>query len=232
MSKNFSAPILSRKEIAAKTFEVRFGTSGADFHFRAGQFVNIRLKHLIAPDYRAGIRSFSIASAPSAASEYLSIIFRESSSGFKQTLLSAPSGTLADITGPFGHFVLPTDTARPVILVAGGIGVAPFLSIIRQACEESMQQEILLLYTNSRAETAVSLDELENLKQLNSRFRFTHVLHRVNAELLRGAIKDPRLAEWYVCGPSGMVTHTKELLETLGVDPGAVRQEIFTGCLE
>ncbi len=232
MRYSFSAPILSRKEIAAKTFEVRFGTHGSDFHFRAGQFVNIRLQNLVVPDYRSGIRSFSIASAPSAAQEYLSIIFRESSSGFKQTLLSAPIGTLVHVDGPLGHFTLPPGSGRPAGFVAGGIGVAPFLSIIQQACEENFKQDIVLLYTNSRAETVVYLDELENLQRLNPRFHLVHVLHRVNAELLRGATEDPRHAQWYVCGPSGMVLYTQELLEALGVNPGEVRQEIFTGCSE
>lgn len=232
MSKNVFAPILSRKEIADKTFEVRFGTSGADFSFTAGQFVNIRLQDLVAPDHRAGIRSFSIASAPSAATEYLSIIFRESSSGFKQTLLSVPIGTPAQIAGPLGHFILSSDSSRPVICVAGGIGVAPFLSMIRHACENGLHRDIILLYTNSRAETAVYLDELENVQRLHQKFRLIHVLHRVNGELLRGAAHDPRLAQWYVCGPSGMVIYTMELLAALGVDQGEVRREMFIGCPE
>ena len=232
MPKNFSAPILSRKEIAAKTFEVRFGTQGADFSFLAGQFVNIRLQDLVAPDYRAGIRSFSIASAPSSAAEYISIIFRESSSGFKQTLLSVPIGTSAHVMGPLGHFFLPPNSARPVVLVAGGIGVAPFLSIIRDACEKKLERDITLLYRNSRAESAVYLDELVNIQRINPRFHCRHVLHRFDKERLLDAIKDPWLADWYVCGPSGMVVHSQELLGELGVDPRAIQQEIFTGCLE
>ena len=69
-----------------------------NFTFRAGQYVAFKIDNLIAPDYRAGVRSLSICSAPS--EPFMAFTVRESESGFKKTLWAMEPGATVSITPP------------------------------------------------------------------------------------------------------------------------------------
>src|SRR3989344_2737389 len=102
-------PLLRREEIAEKTVALWLGRPKG-FEFKAGQNVDIN-----------SICSFSISSSPSDR-EAIRIAFRVSESEPKQELLKIPLGTKVKVDGPFGDFVLPKKSDRPIVFLAGGIG--------------------------------------------------------------------------------------------------------------
>lgn len=100
--------------------------------FAPGQYVELHLPHR-RPDSRGVRRMFSLVSAPSSPDVRLGVRIPDDASSFKQALATLAPGATVHATGVWGDFVLPRDPARPVLLVAGGIGVTPYLSMLRDA---------------------------------------------------------------------------------------------------
>lgn len=123
-------PVIKQRTTAEKTYEVSFNLSGKSFSFIAGQYIRVTVPKLLYDDQKGPSRVFTIASSPNEKNK-LAIAFRDSESGFKKTLLELSQGSLVEIEGPFGYFTLPKNTSRPLIFIASGIGITPFLSMIR-----------------------------------------------------------------------------------------------------
>ncbi|KQY60515.1 hypothetical protein ASD11_13815 [Aeromicrobium sp. Root495] len=116
-----------KRQLGGDVWELAFVPS-RPVRFLPGQYLELHLPHTKA-DTRGVRRVFSISSAPGAEELTVAIRVPEKSSSFKRALLELPPGTRLQATGVRGDFVLPS--SRPALLVAGGIGVTPFLSQVR-----------------------------------------------------------------------------------------------------
>jgi len=103
-------------------------------------------------------RAFSIASA--AFDSNLMIATRMRDTAFKRVLRKASPGLQVKIDGPGGSFVLHRKSEKPAVFLAGGIGITPFLSIIRQAGHDKSPHHMYLFYSNRRPEDSAFLDLL------------------------------------------------------------------------
>jgi len=211
------------------------------FSFRPGQFVNFTLDSPIVTDAGGSTRTLSIASAPH--EKELMVAMRMRDTGFKRAASALPIGAPFLLEGPFGNLILHRNTARPAVFLAGGIGITPFRSIIRHATEVGSTHEISLFYSIRRVEEAAFLKELEDIQELNPRFRFiptiTHpegIPQHWGGEL--GHITEAMLAKWipdfqspifYIAGPPGMVTGMRKILDDAGVSDDDIRAEEFAG---
>src|ERR1700688_396862 len=147
-----------------------------NFLFKAGQFVDLILLG-DPPDRANGLRhTFSIASSPSA--EEIVVATRMRDTPFKRALAVLPLGTDLRIEGPMGSFNLHNNTARPAVLLAGVIGIAPFVSMLSYAAEERLRHPIVLFYANRHLEDAAFLGLLWRLERANPRFRFVPTFTR------------------------------------------------------
>src|SRR3546814_7537038 len=90
---------------------------------------------------------------------------------YKRQLKGSSPGATVIVDGPFGSLTLHSKTARAAVFIAGGIGITPFMSMLRHAAHEALPQQILLLYSNRRPEDAAFLTELQELERKNPRFR-------------------------------------------------------------
>ncbi|TSC75767.1 MAG: oxidoreductase FAD/NAD(P)-binding domain containing protein [Parcubacteria group bacterium Gr01-1014_30] len=223
-----NSAILDRKKVAQDAMEVSFRRS-PDFNFEAGQYSQIIIPELLYSDPRGNSRLFSISSS-SNDKERLCIVFRESRSGYKRTLIESSLGHEIVIKGPFGKdFFLPKGLSRPVVFVAGGIGITPFLSLTNFAIEEKLALQITLLYANKSKDSAVYLDELNKMAERNRNFVLKSKLGLIDEEFLKSGVNNLKDVNWYVAGPPGMVEKTLILLSDLGVDKDNIRKERFTG---
>ena len=211
-------PIVSKRMIAQGTLEVRFRLEGR-VKFEPGQYARVAVPLRFA-DGRGPSRDFSIASSPQ--DDRLMIAFRVSKSGFKRTLSKLPLGARVQIEGPFGVFALPR--RGDVVFVAGGIGITPFMSMLRDAQERKVRRKFVLFYANRSRKSAAFLPELKSMRflELHSIFR------RLTAADLKKHITKKR-AVWLVCGRPGMVGAVRKLLLELGVSEQLVRIEEFVG---
>ena len=92
------------------------------------------------------------------------IAMRDRDTAFKRAIHALPIGSPVLFQGPFGNFTLHRDTARPVVFLAGGIGITPFRSMLWQATAMRSPHHIFLFYANRRPEQAAFLDELQNFE--------------------------------------------------------------------
>ncbi len=222
--KIYTAQIIGRREIAQDTLEIECRVP-EDFMFTAGQYVWLILPTLNYEDPRGSRRAFSIASSP-LRKGVITMAFRVSESGFKRTLreLSLPSEV--QVAGPFGHLSLPSED-RPVVMVAGGIGITPFLSMIRYAIETSRPLSIVLVYSNTSPARVAYADVLSELQARNEHLTVSHHTGAIEPKCLFDVTPDMRRAEWFVVGPQDMSIEVGNFLQTEGVPSKQLHFEEF-----
>lgn len=211
-----SATLLKRELLAKSTYELIFLLED-EFPFVPGQYVWIEL---------AGERkAFSICCSPNGRNS-ISIIFRESTSAYKKALIALPLQSELSIFGPFGSLALPSTPDTPVIFIAGGVGVAPFCSMIHESIAKQSSRSMRLIYANSDPERAVYSSEFKRIAKEHENF----VLQEVYGHITRQNLQDlPELqnAMIYVIGPEAMVEAVGEILASLHVSKNRVCFEEF-----
>ncbi len=126
----FKSKLLSRSNVAEGTMAFHF-VRPAGFIFKAGQAADLTLLNPPETDSEGNIRTFSIASPPF--EEQLTFATRMRDTAFKRSLKVVPLGTEIQIAPPSGSFTLHKNANKPAVFLAGGIGITPFISVIRQA---------------------------------------------------------------------------------------------------
>lgn len=222
-------PLKGRKKVAEGTTEITLDTTGANFMFKAGQYIRMTIPDLSADVPGGNTRDFTISSSPNVKNA-ISITFRESGSAFKKALLEAPAGTKLTVQGPLGVFTLPEDPRVPIIFIAGGIGVTPALSMIRFVTEEKSSQKIHLVYANASRERAAYLEELQILSKKNPNVILTEKIGRVDVEFIKEQTKSTSGTLWYICGQPQMVLSLAKIIpEELEVSAFNIRTEEYVG---
>ena len=138
----YQSALLGRTEVAEGTMLFHFEKPGG-FLFKAGQYIDLTLLGPEPGSSNGLTHTFSIASSPFA--EELVVTTRMRDSVFKRALSALPIGEEVRIAGPMGSFTLHNNTARPAVLLAGGIGIAPFLSILSYAGDRETSPSYLSL---------------------------------------------------------------------------------------
>src|SRR5574340_1828368 len=150
---------------------VEFGVELASpIQFQPGQTCDVTL---VGPKYRdehGDARTFSIASSP-ADSPRLLFATRLSETAFKRSVAEAQPGSEVDVDGPFGSFTLHRNAAKPAAFFAGGIGITPFRSIVKDATERQLPHALTLVYSNRTRRSTAFLDDFERWQAQNGHFR-------------------------------------------------------------
>jgi ferredoxin-NADP reductase len=210
------------------------------FEFKAGQTSDIAIPQPAYTDDRGSARTFSITSVPGVAP--LVFATRMTGSAFKRTLAEAPPGALLDLDGPYGSFTLHHNAARPAIILAGGIGITPFRSIIGDATRRNLPHRITLLYSNTSASSAAFLDDLTQFARENPNFHVVPTITagvpgepwsfetgRIDAAFVKAHVDDPAGAMFYIAGPAGFVAAMGRTATDIGADPDNIKSEEFPG---
>jgi ferredoxin-NADP reductase len=211
------------------------------FQFKPGQTLDLTLIDPPETDAEGNTRTFSIASAPHDTD--LVIATRMRKSAFKRVLASAPLVTSVEADGPMGSFTLHHNVTKPAIFLAGGIGITPFRSMIRDAAARSLAQQIWLFYSNNRPEDAAFLDDLQKVASVTPSFHFVPTMTKmaeskepwrgdtgvINYEMMNRYLGNTHGSVFYVAGPPAMVTALHGMLLAAGVDEDDVRSEEFAG---
>ena len=233
------ARVVEVAAIAAGTVRAIFELEGG-FSFEAGQTCDVTLPAPRYQDEHGNARTFSIASSP-ADLPRLMFATRTSNSAFKRSLVECRPGAEADIDGPYGSFTLHRNTAKPAVLFAGGIGITPFRSIVKDATERSLAHAMTLFYSNRTPDSTAFLPDLEEWARRNPRLTLVPTvtddvdIHTwkyqkgmIDAAFLQGRLPAGD-AIYYVAGPAAFVTAMRVALERSGADPDNVRTEEFPG---
>jgi len=134
----------SREEIAPGIWQYNFKPERT-VDFIPGQYVDLRLDG-VSGDPRGGSRTFSMTSLPSDPSLSFVLKHFELQTPYKHTLMAMQAGDVATITDAMGDLVLPKSPATPLVFVAGGIGIASFVSMLQQLLAAREERNISLFY--------------------------------------------------------------------------------------
>src|SRR5919107_2285200 len=123
------AQLKEKREIAKGTLLATFDLLGQDVEFKPGQYFFVTLPDVGHQDERGLRRHITVVTSPNEKG-VLGLATRLRDTAFKNTLEELPVGTEVDVEQPKGSFALPEDTARPLVFVAGGIGITVFRSML------------------------------------------------------------------------------------------------------
>ena len=203
------------------------------FEFKAGQFLTVRLR----ADGKEHVRCYSISSSP-AVRGYFEISVKRI--GLVSGALHATirPGVLLTVRHPAGSFLYPSDDERPLLLLAGGIGITPLMSMLRHAVESESTRPVTLVYSVRRVEDIAFHDELSLFSKRHEHVRIViavsdgapgpgHFPGRISESLLTALVPDVTHAVCLTCGPAPMMEAMVAMLTSLGVPKSQIRFEVF-----
>lgn len=229
--------IIDKKEVAEGTSQVTFEVIKPVI-FKPGQYVFVNLPKLHYPDERGARRQFSINNSPNHPN-HLTITTRLSESGFKKTLNELSVGSEVELGPIAGVFILPEDTSKPLVLIAGGIGITPFLSMLSYIKEEALPYNVTLLYSNRNQASSAYLNELEELADTLPNLKliltmtednlWTGEKRMINSAFVKEYFPNLNDNLYMVVGPPTMVEAVEKVLKEVGVEEDNIETENFTG---
>lgn len=219
---------MRRTAIAEGTTEVALGLAPQAFRFRAGQYVQLCIPNPPRNDPKGNCREFSIASSPGNTAE-LVFVFRNSESVFKRNFFELPLGSMIQVEGPFGLFTLPRTRAAPLVLVGGGIGITPFMSMVQHERGKNFPYAMTLIAANVSQERAVYREIFRELEAAYPRFQFREIFGKMTPEFIKAWVPDVMQSVYYVAGPPSMVADMRQAFIALSVPDDNILAEDFVG---
>lgn len=210
-------------------------TAGALPPFQAGQYITLFFD-------LCGVRTarpYSLSSAPSQTAFWEITVRRVADGLVSNHLLDLAPGALLESSGPAGTFVFnPVIHPPHIVGIAGGSGITPLMSLIREAVQRDLPRRITLIYGNRRLDDVIFHAELDELARRASQFDYLPVIEDPPAGYpgRRGLIETRTIREaagsladkvFFVCGPQGLYDHVLPQLEAMGVPRRRLRCEIY-----
>jgi ferredoxin-NADP reductase len=203
--------------------------------FRAGQYVNV----MVNVEGVRTSRPYSISSAPMA--ERLELTVRDKPGGFVASYLLnvLKVGDVVETAGPAGHFYYePLIDGKDLVFLAGGSGITPFMSMIRDTMHRQRPLRIKLLYGSRTPEDVIFRSEIESLAAANSNFAFSLIISEppegyeglkgfLDSKLIVKLVGDIKGKTFYVCGPRAMHDLCRAALKEMGVPQRKIRYELY-----
>jgi ferredoxin-NADP reductase len=233
------ARVKAKEEVAKGTLLVVFDLLGEEVDFKPGQYFFVTLPDLGHQDDKGLRRHISVVTSPNERG-VLGLATRLRDSAFKRTLRELPVGAEADVEPPKGNFALPDDASRPLVFVAGGIGITVFRSMLRYIHEETLSYRVTLIYSNRDRASTAFLDELRELEQELSEFRLILTMtedpgwdgetRRIDSSFFNDYLgADLNRYIFLVAGPPAMVEAIENALDEAGVRESNVVAERYSG---
>ena len=233
------ARIKEKQEVAKGTLLVTFDLQGGDVDFKPGQYFFVTLPEVGYQDERGLRRHITVATSPNEKG-VLGLATRMRDSAFKRTLRELPVGTEVEVEQPKGDFALPEETSRPLVFVAGGIGITVFRSMLRYIREEGLPYRVSLIFSNRDRESTAFLDELQDLERENPNFRLILTMtqdpgwdgetRKVDSHFFEDCLEDDlNQYTFLVAGPPAMVEAMQRELDEAGVKDDNVIAERYSG---
>jgi ferredoxin-NADP reductase len=233
------ARIKEKQEVAKGTLLVTFDLLGEEVDFRPGQYFFVTLPDVGHQDEKGLRRHITVVTSPNEKG-VLGFATRMRDSAFKRSLRELQVGTEVEVEAPKGTFALPEETTRPLVFVAGGIGITVFRSMLRYIREERLPYRVTLIYSNRDRESTAFLDELRELERELPDLRLILTMtqdpgwdgesRKIDAQFIKDYLGE-HLNEFtfLVAGPPAMTEGVQHALEEAGVKEENVIAERYSG---
>ncbi len=202
----------------------------SQFVYEPGQYVNVH----VTLNGTKHTRSYSICSGPN--EPHLAVAVKAIENGLVSNYLvnELKAGDQIELDFPLGNFKL--DTKAPhIVCFAAGSGITPFMSFAKSL---GANQQMRLIYGNSKMDTAFFVDEIQAFERVNPTFFFSrekqegHAEGRLDkhhvSELIKSELPLLRADGFYICGPEEMIMGIQEVLGVFGVPKEKIHFELFT----
>ena len=184
-------------------------------------------------------RCYSICSSPTQTG-YIEITPKRSAKGYVSVFLNEKAGVglTVEASQPAGRFCFDEREHRRIVLIAGGSGITPFMSILRYIDDRCLATEVTLLYFVRTRNDIIFQKELEQLQSRLQRFHWLTVISNpdplwsgpsghLTRDMIEINLEDIASSAFFLCGPPGMMKEASDLLESMGVTSAQIKQESF-----
>ena len=233
--------ILKKKDNVAKlTCYAEFELQEARPDFTPGQYFFVTLNPENEEHKDELTHHFSIVNSPDQEGVLaLTTRLRLDESLFKRTLNDAQIGDEVEIGKIAGSFVLPENTDKPVVLIALGIGITPYISMLRWAMQENEPYEFTLIYSDNETESMAFLDELKQMEKDHPNLKLILSVTKeegwqgekrhVDGQFLGDHLDDIENKLYYVSGPPKVVEAVAASLKEAGIAEENIKTDSFSG---
>ena len=204
--------------------------------FLAGQYIALFLEV-------GGIRTsrpYSISSQPNQVG-YYDITIRRVENGLVSNYLldEVNRGDTLISTGPAGNFYFnPLIHKKTTVCIAGGSGITPFMSMVREIIECGLDRTVYLFYGSRTTEDVIFGDEITRLSQRFENIHFIPVIEKpaegyegscgfITRQVLREVLENTEDKSFFICGPQGLYDFCLPQVEDLGVPRRKIKQEMY-----
>jgi ferredoxin-NADP reductase len=233
------AKIKEKREVAKGTLMVVFDLLGQEVDFTPGQYFWVTLIDPPYDDEKGPRRHITVVTSPNDRG-VLGLATRVRDSAFKRSLAELPVGAEVDVEKPKGEFLLPEDTEKDYVFIAGGIGITVFRSMLRYIAQEDLPHRVTLVYSNRDRESTAFYDELRELERAIPGLRVVFTMtddsgwdgetRRIDAAMLRDHLGDDLGSfTFFIAGPPKMVDAMETIVSGAGVPEGQIRPARFSG---
>lgn len=239
--KEFYLPLVKKTQLAKDTYSFYFGSANTDFNFLPGQYIRMTLA-IKNPDNRGNSRPFTIASSP-LEKNHIMITTKIIQSSFKKRLAKLAPGEKVKFFGPMGGFVFDDQKKDQRVLLAGGIGITPFHSMITYAFEKKFSIPINLFVSFSTVEEMIFYEELSTIANKNPHIKVVYTISRpelskekwigetgrISEALIKKHLPDFTKPQYFIVGPPAMVAAIEKVVRGIGIASERIFIENFTG---
>jgi len=232
MQNNREFILIGKKNEAENITSLLFNPlDNLEYRFIPGQYVNIKPQPIIGRS-----KSYTISSIPSEKTICITI---KKKGEMSSALIDLPIKTKLTLDGPYGYFY-PEKDCGDLVLIAGGIGVTPFYSIIKSKLISNYNSNITLFYSNKTIDRTPFFKELNKMSEDYPFLRIIYCLTeenikhslikeytRINEEILKKYIVSVDKKCYYVCGSVGFVNDIWKMLKSIGVEEEKIFTESF-----
>lgn len=209
--------------------------------FQAGQYISLQ----VGINGVRTSRPYSISSSPQQTA-YYDVTVRRIPHGFVSDYLldQVKVGDVLESSGPAGHFYYnPVFHGNHLLFLAGGSGVTPFMSMIRENIELGLEKQIDLFYGSKTADELIFHAELQKMAAKHAGFNYYPVVENrpaddnglcglISTDLIKSVLGDVELDTIYICGPEAMYANLIPQLGSLGVPQRRIRREVFAAAAD
>ncbi len=213
------------KKIETKNIKTFIFEPENSITWTAGQYLIYYLSHDNS-DTRGKMRFFTISASPFEKNPSITTKIIDKSSSFKKALDNLALGQIIETKEPDGDFVIE-NIRKKHVFIAGGIGITPFFSIIKQLYYEKKPINVTLFYTSNNE--FLFKEALDKISKTHIEFKIHYLNERIDKKIIKEKINNLKKHIFYVSGPDPMVDELEVLLKKLGVSEDKLRLDYFSG---
>jgi predicted ferric reductase len=227
--RNYPYEVVKVKQEAKDICSLYF--KGRPLSYKPGQFMYLRL---MRNGKKSSSHPFTISSSPT--SELLAVTPKEQGD-FTSTVKETKKGDLAYIDAPYGVFSFLNYDSGSIVFIAGGIGITPFMSMLRYMYDKKTDKPVTLLWGNKDKESLCFEDELATMEKELKQLQVVYVMSRqdswhgekgrIGREIIEKYLPEPAVCEFYICGPPPMSRAAIDALHEMGIPKKKIHHELF-----